>query len=67
MTSGTFPRQRKFPASLFKGIHRPLRRVLFRALGIGTDFSVDRQERQSQAGSALGMGSCLAAWEHVCP
>lgn len=64
MTSGTFSGQRKFPVSLFKGSHGPLKSAV---LGIGTDFPADGQETECQAEGTVVMESCPDAWEHVCP
>lgn len=52
MTSRTFSGQRKFPVSLFKGSHGPLKSAV---LGIGTDFPADGQETECQAEGAVVM------------
>lgn len=65
MTSRTFPGQRKFPVSLFKGSHCPLRRAVSGVAQISPQAG--RQARQRQAGGAGATGSCPAAWDHICP
>ena len=60
MTSGTFPGQRKFPVSLFKGSPRPLGRARFGA-------HVGGQGRQRQTRGAVRSGSCPAPRELAAP
>lgn len=65
MTSRTFPGQRKFPVSLFKGSCGPFRRAVS---GIRTHLPAGRQERQSQAGGVgRGVGSCPALGARLSP